>query len=134
MFTLVDSNVLRDLLERDGAWGSWSWQAITRCGNEGELCINPIIYAEASVGFGAVEEVEEAFPAAYFRRLHIPMEAAFVAGKAFTRYRRGGGTRTCALPDFFIGAHAAVMKMRLLTRDPRRYRTYFPAVELIAPD
>ena len=133
MLTLVDSNVLLDLLERDPTWGSWSLKAVEDCARNGELCINPVVYAEVSFGFQSVEEVEQAFPESYFRRLPIPMEAAFVAAKAFVRYRRRGGKRASTLPDFFIGAHAAVMRMRLLTRDPKRYRTYFPTVELIAP-
>lgn len=134
MFTMVDSNVLLDLLERDATWGDWSRERLEDCADEGELCINPIIYAEVSVGFRTVEEVELAFPQSGFRRLPIPMEAAFLAGKAYVKYRRQGGTRTCALPDFFVGAHAAVAGMRLLTRDARRYRAYFPTVELVAPD
>jgi predicted nucleic acid-binding protein len=133
MLTLVDSNVLLDLLERDSTWGSWSRERLEDCANEGDLCINSIIYAEVSVGFRSIEEVESAFPDSYFRRALIPMEAAFVAGKAYVQYRRRGGSRTLGLPDFFIGAHAAVAGMRLLTRDLGRYRTYFPTIEIIAP-
>lgn len=133
MWTLVDSNVLLDVFERDPTWGRWSADAVGRCRDEGELCINPIIYAEVAVGFETIEQVEEALPQDDYRRLALPWEAAFMAGKVFVRYRPRGGARTCALPDFFIGAHAAVSQLRLLTRDPKRYRTYFPTVELIAP-
>lgn len=131
--TLVDSNVLLDVLSEDPKWESWSAQALERCAGDGDLCINPIIYAEVSTDFARIEEVNLALPEDFLRRLPIPMEAAFLAGKAYVNYRRQGGTRTCALPDFFIGAHAAVGEMRLLTRDATRYRTYFPTVELIAP-
>jgi predicted nucleic acid-binding protein len=133
MFTLVDSNVLLDLLQRDAAWGDWSRRAVEACADAGDLGINAIVYAEVSSGFRAVEEVELAFPESYFRRLPIPMEAAFLAGKAFLDYRPRGGTRASCLPDFFIGAHAAVAGARLLTRDASRYRTYFPTLELVAP-
>ena len=132
--TLVDSNVILDVLTDDTAWYSWSSSAIERCANEGLLYINAIIYAEVSIGFAAIEEVEEALPGESFVRLQIPSEAAFLAGKAFLRYRKGRGPRTSTLPDFFIGAHAAVAGLRLLTRDSRRYRTYFPSVSILAPD
>jgi predicted nucleic acid-binding protein len=95
--------------------------------------INPLVYAEVSVGFGRIEELEEAIPPALFRREALPHEAAFLAGKVFLQYRRRGGVRATPLPDFYIGAHAAVAGFRLLTRDTSRYRTYFPSVELIAP-
>jgi len=131
--TLVDSNVILDELTEDPKWYAWSSSVIERCANEGPLYINPIIYAEVSIGFAAIEEVEEALPPESFLRLQIPTEAAFLAGKAFLRYRRGRGGRTSTLPDFFIGAHAAVAGTRLLTRDSRRYRTYFPSVEILAP-
>ncbi len=133
MLTLVDSNVLLDLLEEDATWGEWSWQAIEDCAGEGDLALNMIVYAEVSAGFRTIEEVELAFPESDFLRLPYPMEAAFLAGKAFMRYRRNGGRRASTLPDFFIGAHAAVIGARLLTRDATRYRTYFPNIELVAP-
>jgi predicted nucleic acid-binding protein len=107
--------------------------ALERLADEAVLVINPIIYAEVAVGFDAPEDVEAALPADGYRREPLPYEAAFAAGKAFLDYRRRGGTRTSPLPDFYIGAHAAVRGYRLLTRDAARYRTYFPAVELIAP-
>ncbi len=131
--TLVVSNVLLDILTNDPTWSAWSATALERCANEGLLYINPIIYAEVSIRFNSVEELEAALPEESFRRLPLSPEAAFLAGKAFLRYRRHGGQQTTPLPDFFIGAHAAVAGMRLLTRDARRYRTYFPTLPLIAP-
>ena len=131
--TLVDANVLLDVLTEDAVWLSWSLDSLVAAAECGPLVINPIIYAEVSVNFATIAEVELALPEEDFRLLPIPVEAAFLAGKAYAQYRRAGGMRTSALPDFFIGAHAAVLGMRLLTRDPRRYRTYFPTVELIAP-
>jgi predicted nucleic acid-binding protein len=132
--TLVDSNVLLDVLTEDPRWGRWSSAALERCANSGPLFINAIVYAEVSIGFATIEEFEDILPAESFGRLHLPLEAAFVAGKAFLRYRRRRGLRTSPLPDFFIGAHAAVAGLRLLTRDGRPYRTYFPSLELVAPD
>lgn len=131
--TLVDSSVLLDVLTEDPKWLDWSAGALGRCMNEGPTFINPIVYAEVSIGFERIEEVEAALPGHHFRRLPIPLEAAFLAGKAFLSYRRRGGTRTSTLPDFIIGAHAAVASLRLLTRDARRYRTYFPTLRLVAP-
>lgn len=131
--TLVDSNVLLDVATKDPTWFEWSAQALEAAANESPLIINAIIYAETSIRFGRIEELESAIPATLYRRESVPFEAAFLAGKAFLRYRRRGGTRVRPLPDFFIGAHAAIAQYRLLTRDPRRYRTYFPNVELIAP-
>ncbi len=132
--TLVDSNVLLDLLTADPTWSAWSAAALERCANEGTLCINPIIYAEVSIGFTTIEECEAALPPEAFQRLPLPLEAAFLAGKAFLRYRQQGGKRMATLPDFFIGAHAAVMRLQLLTRDAARMRTYFPTVTLITPE
>jgi len=131
--TLVDSNVLLDIATRDANWFEWSTSALESAANESPLIINAIIYAEVSIGFRRIEDLETAIPASLYRRDPLPFEAAFLAGKAFLRYRRRGGTRVRPLPDFFIGAHAAIAQHRLLTRDPRRYRTYFPTVELIAP-
>lgn len=130
---MVDSNVLLDLLTEDGHWAEWSAQAIAELGTTAQLVINPIIFAEVSVRTETVEEADAAFPDAFFRREPIPWAAAFLAGKAFLAYQRRGGTRWSPLPDFFIGAHAAVAGYRLLTRDAARYRTYFPGLELIAP-
>lgn len=131
--TLVDSNVLLDVLTEDRRWFEWSSSALEKYANTGRLCINPIIYAEVSVGFKRIEEVEAALPHEFFQRLQIPFEAAFLAGKAFLAYRKKGGARTATLPDFFVGAHAAIAGLRLLTRDSRRYKTYFPSLDLVSP-
>ncbi len=130
---LVDSNVLLDVATGDPTWESWSSDALRTAADASLLVINPLIYAEVSIGFSSIEELEEALPTELFRRDDLPYEAAFLAGKVFLRYRRGGGTRPSPLPDFYIGAHAAVAGYRLLTRDATRYRTYFPSVTLIAP-
>ena len=130
---LVDSNVLLDLLTDDPHWADWSAEAVGDLGATCQLVINPIIFAEVSVRAATVEEVDAAFPTAFFRREPIPWDAAFLAGKAFLAHQRRGGVRRSPLPDFFIGAHAAVAGYRLLTRDAGRYRTYFPTLELIAP-
>ena len=131
--TLVDSNVLLDVLTEDPAWAGWSSEALVHAFDEGPVVVNPIVYAEVSVGFDRIEELDEALPAAAFVREPLPYPAGFVAGKAFLSYRRSGGTKPAPLPDFYIGAHAAVASYRLLTRDTRRYRTHFPRLELIAP-
>jgi predicted nucleic acid-binding protein len=131
--TLVDSNVLLDLLTDDPAWVDWSSAALATAAEDGPLWINPIIYAEISVRFSRIEDLEDTLPAEDFRRAPLPWEAAFLAGKAFVRYRRRSGSNTAVLPDFYIGAHAAVGGLALLTRDPRRYRSYFPTVAVIAP-
>ncbi|HVZ87222.1 MAG TPA: type II toxin-antitoxin system VapC family toxin [Polyangia bacterium] len=130
---LVDSNVLLDVATRDPAWFEWSSRAMATAGDQAPLAINPIVYAEISIGFRRIEDLEEAVPQSLFRREALPYEAAFLAGKAFLSYRRRGGVRATPLPDFYIGAHAAVAGFRLLTRDTTRYRTYFPTVSLIAP-
>jgi predicted nucleic acid-binding protein len=131
--TLVDSNVLLDIATNDAACFDWSSQALESAANDSPLAINAIIYAEVSIGFQRIEDLESAIPSSLFRREALPFEAAFLAGKAFLQYRRRGGGRATPLPDFYIGAHAAVAGFRLLTRDPKRYQTYFPSVELIAP-
>jgi hypothetical protein len=130
---LVDANVLLDVLTDDPRWYDWSAAQLDACAARAELCINPIVYAEVSVGFERIEELDEALSPGLFTRLALPWEAAFLAGKAFLRYRRARGSRTSPLPDFFIGAHAAIERLPLLTRDARRYRTYFPTLELISP-
>ena len=132
--TLVDSNVLLDVLTEDRRWYSWSSQALLECSDASTLVINPIVYAEVSIGFSRIEQLDEAIPADHILRAPLPWEAAFLAGKCFMRYRKRGGERRAPLPDFYIGAHAAVAGMVLLTRDPTRYRTYFPGLELIAPN
>ncbi|HEX7091799.1 MAG TPA: type II toxin-antitoxin system VapC family toxin [Longimicrobiales bacterium] len=131
--TLVDSNVLLDLFTRDPEWYDWSAAALAEAAESSVLVINPIIYAEVSVRFERVEELEEALPATMFRRDPLPWEAGFLAGKCFLAYRRAGGGRRSPLPDFYIGAHAAVAGLRLLTRDATRYRTYFPRLRILAP-
>ena len=131
---LVDSNVLLDVLTEDPHWFGWSSGALAEVADAFRLVINPVIYAEVSVRFSRIEELQAALPEAMFAREPIPYAAAFLAGKAFLAYRRRRGARRSPLPDFFIGAHAAVMGYRLLTRDRARYRTYFPKLALIAPD
>jgi hypothetical protein len=130
---LVDSNVLLDVLEDDPIWFPWSSQHLAACAEESTLVINPIIYAEVSIGFQRIEELEAVFPADTFERRPLPWEAAFLAGKSYLAYRRSGGVRRSPLPDFFIGAHAAVEGLTLLTRDPARYRTYYPRLKIVAP-
>ena len=130
---LVDSNVLLDTLTEDPRWFGWSSNALKRAGEGSQLAINPIIYAEVSIGFERIEELEQALPPDYFRRDALPWEAGFLAGKCFAAYRKRGGLRHSPLPDFYIGAHAAVTGMQLLTRDSTRYRTYFPRLRLICP-
>jgi predicted nucleic acid-binding protein len=131
--TLVDSNVLLDVLTENEVWLEWSSGELARAADEGPLFINAVIYAEVSVRFSRIEDLDDALPGADYERLALPWEAAFLAGKAFLNYRRNRGTRTSTLPDFFIGAHAAVARLQLLTRDPSRYRTYFPTVALATP-
>jgi predicted nucleic acid-binding protein len=131
---LIDSNVLLDVLTDDSIWGVWSGARLTECADRGALVVNPIIYAEVSIGFQRIEELEEALPSRVFRRDPLPWEGAFLTGKAFLQYRRNRGRRPTPLPDFYIGAHAAVRGFTLLTRDAGRYHTYFPKLVLIAPD
>lgn len=131
---LIDSNILLDLMTEDEHWFAWSAAAVERAADTARIVINPIIYAEVSVRYSRIEDVEEALPKTFFEREAIPFEAAFLAGKAFTIYRRRGGAKHTPLPDFFIGAHAAIAGYRLLTRDATRYRTYFPKLEVIAPE
>jgi len=131
--TLVDSNVLLDVLTEDEQWLDWSIDALATAAELGPLYINPIIFSEISIRFSRVEDVDDAFPTSAFRRVPIPWAAAFLAGKAFVTYRARHGTKSSTLPDFYIGAHAAVDDLALLTRDAHRYRTYFPTVELMAP-
>ena len=132
--TLVDSDILLDVATDDPTWADWSSRALEAAANESPLAINALIYAEVSIGFERIEQLEQAIPSNTFRREPLPYEAAFLAGKTFLKYRRRGGQRTSPLPDFYIGAHAAVSGFRFLTRDPRRYRTYFPTVDIISPE
>jgi predicted nucleic acid-binding protein len=134
MDILVDSNVILDIATEDERWFQWSSQTLDRYAETHILVINPIIYAEVSIGFDRIEDVETVLSPTFFRREPLPWEAAFLAGKCFLAYRRRGGKRSSTLPDFFIGAHAAIARIPLLTRDTSRYRTYFPKLKLIAPD
>jgi predicted nucleic acid-binding protein len=131
---LVDSNIIIDLLTQDPNWQSWSAAALRDAADQDDVAINPIIYAEIAAGFATMTELDLHVGGGAFRRLPLPYEAGFVAGRAFVEYRRRGGVRTSPLPDFYIGAHAAVSGLRLLTRDARRYSGYFPKVRLISPD
>jgi predicted nucleic acid-binding protein len=131
--TLVDANVLIDVATSDPVWSAWSEKALARAGDDGWLVINPIVYSELSVAYALIEEVDAVAPRDVFRREPLPYQAAFLAGKAYLNYRRHGGARRSPLPDFYIGAHAAVRGYTLLTRDAARYRTYFPTVNVIAP-
>ena len=131
--TLVDSNVLLDIFTEDVEWLAWSSSMLEQVAGAGPLYINQIIYAEISVRFPRIEELEEALVFGYWRRAELPWAAGFLAGRAFLEYRRGGGPRRSPMPDFYIGAHAAVAGLDLLTRDSRRYRHYFPTVRVIAP-
>lgn len=130
---LVDTNVLLDVLTDDPQWYDWSAGQLDSCAFQSELCINALVYAEVSVGFERIEELDDALRPEAFTRLELPWEAGFLAGKALLQYRRARGMRASPLPDFYIGAHAAIDGMALLTRDARRYRTYFPKLELICP-
>lgn len=131
--TLVDSNVLLDVMTEDERWLDWSLDALATAAELGPLYVNQVVFAEVSLRFTRIEDLDDALPATDFRRLSLPWEASFLAAKAFHMYCRRGGRRGSTLPDFFIGAHAAVADLVLLTRDARRYRTYFPTVDLTAP-
>lgn len=131
--TLVDSDVLLDILTADPTWETWSSAALAQAFDAGRVVINPIVYAEVSVGFERVEDLDEALPSNQFVREPLPYPAGFLAGKAFLAYRRNGGARPTPLPDFYIGAHAAVAGYRLLTRDAQRYRTYFTRLDVRSP-
>lgn len=130
---VVDTNVLLDVVNSNPVWLNWSASQMIQLAKIQPLVINPIIYAELSITFRTVVEVEESIALMDLTLEDIPREVAFLAGKAFLQYRRNGGTRTNVLPDFFIGAHAAFRRASLLTRDARRYATYFPTVRLITP-
>lgn len=131
--TLVDANVLLDLVTDDPHWAEWSIAQLEAASLRGPLLINDIIYAEISVRYSRIEEVEGFIEEAGLEIAPMPRPALFLAGKVFTQYRRSGGSRTGVLPNFFIGAHAAVRELPLLTRDIGRYRTYFPSLTLITP-
>jgi hypothetical protein len=131
---IVDSNVILDLFLNDAVWAPWSESILAEYGSKGDLYINPVVYVEVSIGFKQIEELESAIQRAGFKMLEIPKEALFLAGKAFLKYRKKGGPRETPLPDFFIGAQAAVFSMKLITRDRSRYSFYFPTVELVCPE
>lgn len=132
--TLVDTNVLLDLVTNDPIWADWSVAQLEAASLAGPLLISDVIYAELAVRYERIEELDAFIEEAGFELVSLPRAALFLAGKVFTQYRRAGGSRTGVLPDFFIGSQAAVQKLPLLTRDAGRYRTYFPTVQLIAPD
>ena len=131
--TLVDSCVLLDVITGDEQWADWSAEQIAVAMDTGRVVINPLIYVEVSVGYETVEELDELLPSSDYEREPLPYVAGFAAGKAFLRYRRSGGDKRSPMPDFYIGAHAAIAGYRLLTRDVRRYRTYFPAIDIVGP-
>lgn len=131
---LVDTNVLLDVVTDDPAWADWSQHQLESAALRDRLAINDVIYAELSIGFARIEELDGVLEEAGIALAEIPRPALFLAGKVFRDYRRRGGGKTAVLPDFFIGAHAAVSRSSLLTRDRARYRTYFPTASLIAPD
>ena len=133
MPVLIDSNVLLDIFTQDKTWFSWSSKTLSDYAEHGLLYINPIIYAEISAGFSCIEDLESALPGDYIHRDNLPYEAAFLAGKCFVKYRRAGGIKKSPLPDFYIGAHAAVKGWSILTRDKGRYQSYFPKLNVIAP-
>lgn len=130
---LVDSSVLIDVLLRDKNWFEWSSSALAAAGDEAAVVINPVIYAEVSIRYRSMDDLNKVIPPSLCRRDDLPYAAAFIAGRAFVKYRRQGGSRTSPMPDFYIGAHADVAGFRILTRDTRRFKRYFPSVELIAP-
>jgi predicted nucleic acid-binding protein len=130
---LVDSNIILDIFLDDPNWADWSEMTLNQYGALGELYINPIVYTEVSIGFRRIEELEKALLLADFQMLDIPKEALFLAGKAYLQYFRKEGVKLSPLPDFYIGAQAAVLDIELITRDVSRYRTYFPTLNLITP-
>jgi hypothetical protein len=130
---MVDTCVLLDVVTEDRRWFDWSSRTLSEAADQGQMVINPVIYAELSAGFETIEEVESLLVPSIFQYRPIPREAAFLAAKSFLAYRRRGGTKTMPLPDFFIGAHASIESLPLITRDVRRFTTYFPRLDLISP-
>ncbi len=130
---LVDSIVILDVVTEDPEWYQWSAGQLEALAESHTFVINPLIYSEVSIGFDRIEDLDQVLVPEYFRRDPLPWEAGFLAGKCFIRYRRSGGRRRSSLPDFYIGAHAAVSGIALLTRDANRYRTYYPRLTLITP-
>jgi len=133
MDILVDSNVILDIVTEDKRWFQWSSETLAHFAEDHILNINPIIFAEIAIAFNRIEDIEVTLPPIYFRRLPLPWEAAFLAGRCYLKYRKKGGEKRSPLPDFYIGAHAAVRGMTLMTRDVSRYRTYFPKLRIISP-
>ncbi len=132
MKTLVDTNVILDIITRDKTWSSWSEDALRRAAEHSTLAINPIIFAEVSMKFARIEDADAAL--AGFAREPLPFEAGFLTGKVFLAYKRSGAARSRSpMPDFYVGAHAVIGRMHLLTRDAARYRTYFPGLTIVAP-
>ncbi|MGB5407142.1 MAG: PIN domain-containing protein [Thiogranum sp.] len=129
----MDSNVILDVVEDDPQWCDWSLDVLNQYSETHQLIINPVIYAEVSISFERIEEFEEVLSSGGLKMVPIPKEALFLAGKVFIRYRRKQGVKTIPLPDFFIGAHAAVADVALLTRDKKRFKHYFPSVKLVSP-
>ncbi|RPI79010.1 MAG: PIN domain-containing protein [Desulfobacteraceae bacterium] len=130
---LVDSNIILDIFQDDPLWADWSETTLEKYSQQTTLYINPIIYSEVSIGFLLIEDLESAIAKAGFQMLEIPKEALFLAGKVYLKYKKKKGIKTNPLPDFYIGAQAAVLQLELITRDVSRYRTYFPSVKLIHP-
>ena len=130
---LVDSSVILDIFLDDPEWGDWSEGVLSKLSETRSLCINPIIYTEISIGFEKIEELEKALEACGLKMTAIPKEALFLAGKVYVNYRKGKGKKVAPLPDFFVGAHAAVEGLELVTRDVRRIKHYFPTVRIISP-
>ncbi len=130
---LVDSCVLLDLFTDDPNWADWSENVLERYSQTNTLYINSIVYTEVSIGFDKIEEVDKAISELGIKVLEIPREALFLTGKVFLQYRRNKGTKKSPLPDFFVGAHAAVSQFHLITRDSAKYNTYYPQLKLIDP-
>jgi predicted nucleic acid-binding protein len=130
---LVDSNVILDVFLDDPTWADWSESTLEEYAQYAKLFINPVVYSEVSIGFKRIEDLESAFSKAGFEMMEIPKEALFLAGKAFLKYKKGKGVKKSPLPDFFIGAQAAVLDFILITRDVAGYRTYFPSIRLVSP-
>ena len=134
MPVLIDSNILLDIFTKDKKWFSCSSQTLAKYAERELLYINPIIYSEISIGFSNIEDLEKALPSEYINRDDLPYEAAFLTGKCFLKYRKAGGVKSSPLPDFYIGAHAAVKGWSVLTRDKGRYRSYFSTLHVISPE
>ncbi|TQM14049.1 type II toxin-antitoxin system VapC family toxin [Pseudonocardia kunmingensis] len=132
--TLVDSNVLLDIFTQDPVWAQWSAERLAEALDQGPVVINQVVYGEVSLRFSRIEDLDAVLAPDRFVRANLPWAAAFLAARCFRTYRGRGGTRTSTLPDFLIGAHAAVLGLTVLTRDTARYRTYFPSVQLVAPE